>query len=49
MPFFGLALASLAALGTYASLSATEFGPLAVIPALFVGVVVMGPFKPQNV
>lgn len=47
MSYLGLLLSLLAALGTYASLSATGFGVLAVIPAFFVMVVVLAPFSPK--
>jgi len=40
-------LALLAALGTYASLAAEGFGVLAVIPAIFVAMVVAVPLAPR--
>jgi hypothetical protein len=41
------ALAILAALGTYASLAAEGFGVLAVIPAIFIAMVVAVPLAPR--
>ena len=40
-------LALLAALGTYASLSAEGFGVLAIIPAIFIAMVVAVPLAPR--
>lgn len=40
-------LAILAALGTYASLAAEGFGVLAVIPAIFIAMVVAVPLAPR--
>jgi len=47
MTYIGFILALLAAIGTYASLSTTDFGALAVVPAFFVMIVVLGPFAPK--
>ena len=41
------ALALLAGLGTYASLAAEGFGVLAVIPAIFIAMVVAVPLAPR--
>ncbi len=52
MNYFRLAaagvLAILAALGTYASLAAEGFGVLAVIPAIFIAMVVAVPLAPRQ-
>ena len=40
-------LAILAALGTYASLAAEGFGVLAIIPAIFIAMVVAVPLAPR--
>ena len=47
MTYLGWILAAIAATGTYLALASTEFGPLAVIPAFFVGIVVLAPFAPK--
>ena len=44
MTFIGYILAFLAAIGTYASLSATGVGALAVVPAFFAMALVLTPF-----
>ncbi len=40
-------LALLAALGTYASLAAEGFGVLAIIPAIFIAMVIAVPLAPR--
>lgn len=40
-------VASLAAVGTYASLAPSDFGSLAAVPAFFVAIVILAPFAPR--